>query len=220
MSVADSRVSPVTVQSATTSQIRRMILDGQLAPGERLHQDRLAELLNVSRMPVREAIRQLASEGLVTIVAHRGAFVASLDPDEIRELYQVRSALECLAVRQSVPHIGDETIADLEQLLEQMRALEHEGNEESTIALDREFHERLMAPARMDYLLGLIRQSRQKTEAFRRAHTYIPGRSHISNQEHAQILQAVSARDAAQAERLIDEHLTNAANHLVAYLSN
>lgn len=220
MSVTGSPVSPVTVQSATTSQIRQMILDGRLAPGERLHQDRLAESLKVSRMPVREAIRQLASEGLVTIVAHRGAFVASLDPNEIRELYQVRSVLECLAVRQSVPRMGDETIADLKQLLEQMRALEHEGSEEPTIALDREFHERLMAPAQMDYLLGLIRQSRQKTEAFRRAHTYIPGRSHISNEEHEHILAAVSARDAALAEQLVDEHLTNAANHLIAFLSS
>ena len=220
MALASTGILPVTVQSATTSQIRRMILDGRLAPGERLHQDRLAEMLNVSRMPVREAIRQLASEGLVTIVAHRGAFVASLDPDEIRELYQVRGALECLAIRESVPRITDEQIADLEHLLDQMRALEPEGNEESTVVLDREFHERLMAPSHMDYLLGLIRQSRQKTEAFRRAHTYIPGRSHISNQEHAQILLAFSERDTPRAEQLVEEHLTNAANHLVAYLSH
>jgi DNA-binding GntR family transcriptional regulator len=217
---ATAETIPVTVQTAATNQIRRWILDGKLAPGERLHQDQLAEALNVSRMPVREAIRQLASEGLVTVVAHRGAFVTSLDPEAIRELYRVRSALECLAIRFAVPQIEDATLVEVEQLLEQMCSAESGSNEEATIELDRRFHDELMDPAGMAYLQGLIKQSRQKSEAFRRAHTYIPGRSHISNQEHAQILAAVSARDAALAERLIDEHLTNAANHLIAFLTN
>ncbi|MCA9859277.1 MAG: GntR family transcriptional regulator [Thermomicrobiales bacterium] len=216
---ATTEIMPVTVQTAATNQIRQWILDGKLAPGERLHQDQLAEALNVSRMPVREAIRQLASEGLVTVVAHRGAFVASLDPEEIRELYRVRSALECLAVRYSVPKITDETVQELGRLLADMRAVESENKEEETIELDRRFHDLLMEPANMGYLQGLIRQSRQKSEAFRRAHTYIPGRSHISNQEHRQILDAVSRRAAPLAEQLVEEHLTNAANHLIAYLS-
>src|SRR4051812_43907 len=81
-----------TVNDATTGQIRAWILNGRLKPGERLHQEQLAVDLGVSRMPVREAIRQLAAEGLVQLIPHRGAFVSSLDPDEIRELYEVRAA--------------------------------------------------------------------------------------------------------------------------------
>lgn len=212
--------TPVTVQLAVTNQIRNLILDGKLAPGERLRQDQLAETLSVSRMPVREAIRQLASEGLVTVVAHRGAFVTSLAPEAIRELYQVRSALESLAIHFAVPQIDEAALVNAERLLEQMSSAESGDNQEITIELDRRFHDELMDPAGMPYLQSLIKQSRQKSEAFRRAHTYIPGRSHISNQEHTQILEAVSTRNTALAEQLISEHLNNAANHLIAFLSS
>lgn len=207
-----------TVNDATTSQIRDWILAGTLKPGERLHQDQLAVALGVSRMPVREAIRQLAAEGLVQSIPHRGAFVNSLDPGEIRELYEVRAALEGLAVAHAVPRLDKVEIANLRTLLAQLVAAESTGPGEDTIELDRRFHDALMSPAAMPYLLDLIEQARRRSDAFRRAHTYvISGLSTYSNQEHAGILAAAEAGDAALASELIQRHLRNAADHLITY---
>jgi len=210
---------PLTVQAATTDQIRTWILDGTLQPGERLHQDRLAGLLGVSRMPVRESIRQLAAEGLVQIVTHRGAFVTALDPQAIREIYAIRAQLEALAVRNAVPNLQISDFEALRNLLNRMDELINSRAEETTIELDRRFHDTLMAAARMNYLLQLIVQTRRRSDVFRRAHTYIPGRAQISNIEHAAILAAVEARNVKSAERLVIDHLHNAAEHLISFIS-
>lgn len=208
-----------TVNDAATGQIRDWILDGTLKPGERLHQDQLAVALGVSRMPVREAIRQLSAEGLVQVIPHRGAFVNSLDPGEIRELYEVRAVLEGLAVAHAVPRMGEPEIDALRDLLAQLLAAEAAGAGEDTIELDRRFHDLLMSPAAMPYLRDLVEQARRRSDAFRRAHTYIiPGLSTSSNHEHAGIVAAAEAGDADLATELIQQHLRNAADHLITYL--
>lgn len=209
-----------TVNDATTGQIRDWILNGTLRPGERLHQDQLAATLGVSRMPVREAIRQLAAEGLVQLFPHRGAFVSSLDPDEIRELYEVRAVLEGLAVVHAAPCLTESDLAGLRELLARLQAAEATRADEDTVELDRRFHDRLMAPAAMPYLRDLIEQARRRSEAFRRAHTYvIPGHSAQSNAEHAAIVEAAARGDADMAMVLIQAHLRNAADHLISYFA-
>lgn len=209
-----------TVNDATTSQIRAWILNGRLKPGERLHQDQLAIALGVSRMPVREAIRQLTAEGLVQSFPHRGAFVSSLDPDKIRELYEVRAALEGLAILHAVPRMTPQVIVALHEILCRLIEAEAAGDDEATIEHDRALHDTLIASAGMPYLRELIEQARRKSDAFRRAHTYIiPGRSANSNAEHAQIITAVERGDVEQSVMLIHEHLHNAATHLITYLA-
>lgn len=209
-----------TVNDAATAQIRAWILKGRLKPGERLHQDQLAVALGVSRMPVREAIRQLAAEGLVQLFPHRGAFVSSLDPDEIRELYEVRAALEGLAISHAVGRVTPEVVARLHEILRRLLEAAAAGDDEATIELDRNLHDALIAPAQMPYLRELIEQARRRSEAFRRAHTYIiPGQSASSNKEHAEIIAAVEQGDVERSVRLIHEHLHNAATHLIIYLS-
>jgi DNA-binding GntR family transcriptional regulator len=209
-----------TVNDATTSQIRAWILHGRLKPGERLHQEQLAVDLGVSRMPVREAIRQLAAEGLVQLIPHRGAFVSSLDPDEIRELYEVRAALEGLAVSHAVRRMTPEVIAVLHDILRQLIEAARVGDDEGVIDRDRALHDTLIAPAEMPYLRELIGQQRRRSEVFRRAHTYIiPGQSASSNEEHAEIIAAVERGEVETSVRLIHEHLRNAATHLITYLA-
>jgi len=209
-----------TVNDATTAQIRAWILNGRLKPRERLHQDQLALALGVSRMPVREAIRQLAAEGLVQLFPHRGAFVSSLDPDEIRELYEVRAALEGLAVSHAVPRMAPANVASLRAILEKLIAATATNDDEAVIDLDRAFHDGLVAPAGMPYLRELIDQARRRSDAFRRAHTYIiPGLSADSNREHAGIIATVEQGEVERSVELIHEHLRNAADHLITYLS-
>jgi DNA-binding GntR family transcriptional regulator len=209
-----------TVNDATTAQIRAWVLRGRFKPGARLHQEQLAAELGVSRMPVREAIRQLAAEGLVQIFPHRGAFVSSLDPGEIRELYDVRAALEGLAIARSVPHMTPDLITALHAILDRLVAAATAGDDEAVIELDRDLHDTLVSRAEMPYLQELIEQARRRSEAFRRAHTYIiPGQSRSSNEEHARIIAAVERGDVEESVQLIHEHLHNAATHLITYLS-
>jgi DNA-binding GntR family transcriptional regulator len=210
-----------TVNDATTNQIREWILNGTLTSGERLHQDQLASALAVSRMPVREAIRQLSAEGLVQVIPHRGAFVTSLDPNAIRDLYEVRAALEGLAVRHAVPAIGEEDIAKLHELFDQLKAAEQADDDEQTIEIDRRFHDVLMSPAAMPYLLDLIEQARRRAEVFRRANTYLRA-THTpeANREHAAIIAAVEARNAEDAVRLTEFSLRKAAGQLIDYLTH
>lgn len=209
-----------TVNDATTAQIRAWILRGRFKPGERLHQEQIAADLGVSRMPVREAIRQLAAEGLVQIFPHRGAFVSSLDPDEIRELYDVRAALEGLALAHSVPRLTPDVITALHAILDRLIAAAQADDDEAVIELDRDLHDTLVSRAGMPYLQELIEQARRRSEAFRRAHTYIiPGQSRSSNEEHARLIAAAERGDVEESVRLIHEHLHNAATHLITYLS-
>jgi DNA-binding GntR family transcriptional regulator len=216
----DVTTVPRTVNDATTSQIRAWILNGRLKPRERLHQDQLALALGVSRMPVREAIRQLAAEGLVQVFPHRGAFVSSLDPDEIRELYDVRAALEGLAISRAVPRMTPATIVALHAILDRLLEAASANDDEAVIDLDRAFHDALVAPAGMPYLRELIDQARRRSDAFRRAHTYvIPGLSASSNREHAEIIAAVEQSDVERSVELIQQHLRNAADHLTSYLA-
>lgn len=211
--------APRTIHEATVAQVRAWIQDGTLRPGQRLHQDQLAARLGVSRMPVREAIRRLAAEGFVEIEPHRGAFVAALDPAEIRELYLIRAALETLAAGLAVERIGEAEIDRLRGLLDAMREAVAAGDDERAIDLDRELHACLFEPAGMPLLLGLIAQMRDRSAVFRRAHAHIPGRADVSNREHAALLDAVVARDRGALERLTHEHLINAADHLIAHVA-
>ena len=94
---------PPTAQEAVLAELRRAIVTGELAPGEQVLQDALAERFGVSRVPLREALKILEGEGQVTYRPHRGYFVAELDVDDLREVYRIRDLLESEAVRVAVP---------------------------------------------------------------------------------------------------------------------
>ncbi len=113
---ADAR----TLGANVTNAVRNAIIQGKLAPGEPLGQEYLANLFGVSRVPIRECLKQLASEGLVEVEPHKGAVVAHLSLDELDELYGIIWSLETLAVRAGVPRLSDEEIATMEKIVMQM----------------------------------------------------------------------------------------------------
>ncbi|MCW2555337.1 MAG: transcriptional regulator, GntR family, partial [Mycobacterium sp.] len=118
-------------------ELREAILHGAHPPGTRLRQEELAAQYGASRVPVREALRILESEGLIVTVANTGAWIAQLSLDECVELYQVRERIEPLLLRYSVPHLTPEQIDQLGDLVEQMRQT---SDVEVFLALDRRFH--------------------------------------------------------------------------------
>ena len=113
------------------------ILNGDLAPGTRLRQDEIAERFGSSRRPVRDALRRLEADGLVTIVSNSGAWVSKLNYQECNDAYEVRERLEPLLLSQSLPGLTDEHLDQLDELCSQMESC---GDVETFLRLDREFH--------------------------------------------------------------------------------
>src|SRR6476620_10278520 len=156
-----SRPAPVenlTLWQRVYDHLRAEILSGRLEPGAELAEVALSEQLGVSRGPLREAIGRLASEGLVTVRPRRGAVVRSLSKEEFVELYQVREALEMLAVRLAVPRLGDDGVADLERLLAAMAAHAERGEVAEFFEANSAFHLRLVEAAGNEKLRELYDQ--------------------------------------------------------------
>jgi len=190
-------------------QIRGRILDGSLKPGERLVEDRLSSELGVSRVPVREALRSLSAEGLVTLLPRRGATVVEVTPEDVAELVEVRALLEGLNARLAAQRHDPEIVAQLRDTLERGNAAAEDGTAEVLARLNAEFHERLAEASRNSVLSDVMRGLRERTSiAFS-----INGRTRAREdwQEHAGVLAAVIAGDGELAALLATRHVQNAA---------
>jgi DNA-binding GntR family transcriptional regulator len=190
---------------ATT--IRQAILCGRHKPGERLIEERLAAELGVSRNPVREAIRSLASEGLIEVTPRRGAAVMAVSREEAWEMIEVRAALEGLNARLAARHRPPQLIERLKSVLEEGRskAALGSGSPEEFVALNAEYHD-LLAKAGTNRVLGdIMRTLRERT-----APVFAPlglKRAVQNWEEHAGILQAVIAGDEELAQVLASRHV-------------
>lgn len=162
--------------------------------------------MGVSRIPIREALRQLESEGLIEITPHRGAIVSALTPRDLDEIYEIRIALETLAVRLAVSKSGEEDLRTLERLMAEM-----ERTEAPTVWLDlnRDFHNALYAPADRPRLSNLIDTLRRNSERYLREYVRLIGRTKIAQQEHHHIVEAYRRRNADAAAAALHTHLAN-----------
>src|SRR5580765_3652483 len=183
-------VENLTLWQRVYDHLRAEILSGRLEPGAELAEVALSEQLGVSRGPLREAIGRLASEGLVTVRPRRGAVVRSLSKEEFLELYQVREALEMLAVRLAVPRLGDEDVAVLEGLVATMA--KHAEREEVAefFEANSAFHVRLVEASGNAKLLELYEQLLAQLGRYRLRSLTLRGNLDRSVAEHAAILRA------------------------------
>ena len=170
-------------------ELRRSILTGRRRPRERLIEDRLSEEMGVSRVPIREALRELAAEGLVEIQPRRGASVAEISAEVARDLAEVRATLEGLnarlAARNHDPHIA----AELRQVLIHGNAAARSRNVEDLVRLNGEFHDKLAQASRNSILWDIMRTLRERTSLVFAANT--ARRAKQDWDEHAKILTAV-----------------------------
>lgn len=194
-----------TAHEFVRETIRRSILSGELPGGTRLVQAELAEALDVSTTPVREALRDLASEGLVQLDAHRGGIVRELQPDELTEIYEIRKILEPEAMRLAVGRITDEALQRFEDLHEQMQ---QSDSAVDFLLLNREFHlsmyDAVDSPRLMGILTGLLDASAMYVGAA------ISSRPDLRIQavaDHVDILAAIRSGDADAAAAAILDHL-------------
>ena len=136
-----------TVASMTLDAIRDGILHGNYPEGEPLRQDALADELGVSRIPIREALRQLEAEGLVTFSPHRGAIVSSLSLEEIEEVFELRATLEPDLIRRALPRLTTYQLDQADEILDRYAEALRSGNVAQWGELNWEFHSSLWAPA-------------------------------------------------------------------------
>jgi DNA-binding GntR family transcriptional regulator len=202
---ADELADPVSSRRIAAA-LRTAILAGEFQPGERLYQDVLAERFGASRIPVREALRILESEGLAEVLPNRGARVPALDLYEVHTFYRMRERLEPLTLAESIPHLTDEQIDTMEAIQLQIEA---NDDVDRFLALDRDFHMTSYAGCRSEQLLAATVRLWNSTQHYRRAFMLLadPGRATIVNAEHRLILDAVRRRDTVDAERFLEGHI-------------
>jgi DNA-binding GntR family transcriptional regulator len=194
-------------------QLRSDILGGRLAPGERIMQEVLAEQFGASRMPVREALRILQSDGLVTLISNSGAWVSKLSMAECAEAYEIRERLEPLLIRESIPLLSDHEIDVLTGLVE---ALEENTDVEMFLRLDRQFHLLSYSAAPTAIVSEIIHRLWNTTQHYRRAFTLLMNseRRQITTYEHRLLIDAIQRRDTDEAERTLLGHIRRTRHEL------
>lgn len=206
-----------SMRDLATATLRQRILDHTLKPNERLRQEDLAARLGISRMPIREALRQLEAEGLVVLTAH-GATVAAISPEGMWEEYLMRSVLEGLAARLGTENLQPETLAGLAASHEEMRHFGESGDRTAVLEQVRLIHETLYECSGMPNLCRAIRTLRTNCERYRRAYISVAGRVVREVEINAELLEACRARDAERAERIVRASIVESATTLRRYL--
>lgn len=196
--------------------LRTAIVEGTLAPDAPLRQDAIARHFSVSAIPVREALRQLASEGWARIEVNKGASVASLSRDEAREIYEIRSALESLALGLAIPNHTAETLREVSALA---AAASRERDPSLYVARNEAFHMSLYAPAGRPQLMEMLATLHRRGERYLRLKFGFPAYKGESDAEHTEILAAVKRRDIPAAQALVAAHLLGTGELIYRFLT-
>jgi DNA-binding GntR family transcriptional regulator len=197
---------PVTAQDSVLAALRTDILTGQLGPGDQIVQETLAERYGVSRVPLREALKMLESEGQVVYYPHRGYFVAELSVADLLEVYRLRALLEEEALTRAVPQMSDDDVAAVAALLDRVQAASAEGDVLALTEANRRFHFAIFGASGMPRLTRLLNQLWDATEAYRALYFQHAANRERVAEEHAAMIAALRGRDAVTLVRLHAEH--------------
>lgn len=210
MSSAVQRRRPQTAQQFVLEELRRAITSGELRPGGQIRQDALAARFEVSRVPLREALKALEAEGLVVHHVHRGYFVAELSLADLEEIYRIRELLETEAVRMAVRRKPDGVVAALERIQREVEQAADEGDVPAMAAANRCFHFTLIEASGMPRLVRLIATLWDSTDAYRSLYyTEDPHRKQAVR-EHRAVISALRLGDEDATVRRLDEHRAHA----------
>lgn len=203
-------------------RLRSEIMEGRLKPGEWLRQQRFAQEHGVSEMPIREAFKQLAAEGLVEHVPYRGVRVVQFSPADVEDLYTCRAFIESMAAHHSAVHVSDDELSLLQSLHLRMIKCETPRELREYRDLNRQFHAVIFNSSKRSYL---VRTLAQLWAAFPTmlwsniphiAVVSVPGRDEADAAEHQEIVDALAAHDPKRAERAVRYHIETAGNALIA----
>jgi DNA-binding GntR family transcriptional regulator len=209
-----------TLPTTTADRLRELIIEGQLGAGTRLNERALCDRLGISRTPLREAFRLLAAEGLITLHPNRGAQVVSLSASDIRESFEVMSALEALSGELACRHVTDVEVAEILALTYEMLASHAREDLPAYYRVNRQIHDRLNAAARNALLRQTYRTLNLRIQNLRFRSNFDRDKWNRAAREHAQMVEALEARDGARLASILRSHLYQKGEAVLAGLSN
>ncbi len=195
-------------------KIREDILAGKYKKEEELKEKTLGDELGVSRTPVREALRQLELEGLVTIIPNKGAFVVGISKEDIKDIYEIRARLEGLCAKWAAQEITAEQISELEENIYLVDFHAAKENYAQILELDNKFHEILYVACGSKMLKHELSAFHHYVERVRKNTLAMPERVIHSNEEHKKIVEALKMHDEASAETLATTHMLNTISNM------
>ncbi|WP_371227180.1 GntR family transcriptional regulator [Pseudomonas sp. QE6] len=207
---------PMSAEDEAYDYLLEAICTGRFKTGDRLVAEDIANDIGMSRMPVRGAFKRLDAEGLVTLRPNRGAIVSGLNIEEMHEVFEMRSALEGLAIRVAVPRLTERDIARLERMLDEMD--DYRDDSAQWVSRHRAFHEYLCSLAGRPRLMRQITALYSVIEPHMRLWLQHVDKPMSAREEHAVILEALHSGDAREAERVIREHIEGTIPSLARFL--
>jgi len=195
-----------TLREQIVSSLRESIIKGELNPGQKLTEPELAEKLGISRTPIREAFRQLESEGFLTVIPRRGAVVSRITRKEIDDFYELKSLLEGYAARIGAEKVTEKGIEKLRKINEQLSVMAEKGDVGAFFHKNDEFHSTFISFCGNETLQEFRGHLMQKFMRFRLGALSVPGRLMESVQQHEAIIGALAKKDGRHAEALVLEH--------------
>ena len=191
------------------NNLRDAILKGQLKPGDRLLENHLAEKLGVSRTPVREALRMLEQENLVELVPRRGAQVLDISAEDIKNVLEIRSALEVVSIRHACQKMDDESLQELKIYNREFEAAFEEKDYEKVAKADEKFHDVIFKAAGNNKLVAIISNIQAQVYRYRLAYLKVYDTKTAVLNHHRNIIEAIEKRDEEAGARVMAEHIAH-----------
>lgn len=191
------------------TRLRQMLVEGAIAPGAKLNERELCELLQVSRTPLREAIKMLAAEGLVELLPHRGAIAVSLDEQAVRDTFELMAGLEAMSGELAAQRITDDELAELRAMHYEMLAAYTRRDLSNYYRLNAQVHRAINAAAKNPVLSATYDRINARLQALRFRSNQDGAKWKAAMREHEQMIEALAARDPAAMRKVLASHLKN-----------
>jgi DNA-binding GntR family transcriptional regulator len=217
---ATRKIKRQSLPETLAESLRERILNGEFRAGAALIQDAIAQEYDVSRMPVREALRQLEAAGLVVMQIHKGAVVTSLPPEQIMELFELRAQLECEVLAHAIPKLSSDHIAASGSILGELDHSYLQQDVASWGRLNWEFHRSLYLPSGRTQTLAILQGINVQTDRYIRLHLLLTGAIGDAREEHRQLLELCASGNAERAVPYLRDHILKAGRALLAALPN
>ncbi len=219
-----NRIQPIedtkkTVTAIVQERVRQAILDGLLLAGSRIDQNQLANDLNVSLVPVREALKMLEGEGFVQIIPRRGAFVTEASMDDMRDLYFTRQILEGQAAYHAATHITDDHVAKLNRLYDEMGVALAAHDYHGFMDFNRQFHFVIYDAIGSRYLSNIIISLWDLAERYRYRYVFLKDQGAAIQKEHRIIIDSCQARDPKALRDIVIEHMQRTLEGIQTYMA-
>lgn len=202
-----NRIAPTALYQEVAERLRQRIFAHELTPGTWIDEQKLAEQYGISRTPLREALKVLASEGLVELKPRRGCYVTEISRQDLDDIFPLMAMLEGRSAAEAVAKATPDDVAALQAIHESLEAASRDGRMDAFFEANQEFHRKIQELSGNRWLLSVIQDLRKVLKMSRLHSLSLEGRLQQSLDEHRLIMKAITARDVAAAERLMHDHL-------------